>query len=290
MKVIFIINPISGTGRQSSIKFLIKNQIHKSIDYQIIETEYAGHAAKIASKNRDITDVIIAIGGDGTALEVGSMLIGSNTLLGLIPAGSGNGLARHLKIPIRLKKAIELVNNHEIKTIDTVKVNGTPFLSTMGLGFDAHIAKLFDDNGTRGFWAYVKLISREYFRYIPKTFNIEIDGMPFQKKAWIVCIANSSQYGNGAIISPESLIDDGILDLCIIRRPSLLQTPLFIARFFNGSLHKSALLNRKSGKRIIIQNNFELFHIDGEPTLSNKELKIEINPLSLKILTPNKNG
>ena len=114
--------------------------------------------------------------------------------------------------------------------------------------------------------------------------------MPFQKKAWIVCIANSSQYGNGAIISPESLIDDGILDLCIIRRPSLLQTPLFIARFFNGSLHKSALLNRKSGKRIIIQNNFELFHIDGEPTLSNKELKIEINPLSLKILTPNKNG
>jgi diacylglycerol kinase (ATP) len=290
MKAIFIINPISGTGRQSSIKFLIKNQINKSIDYQIIETEYAGHGAKIAYENRDITDVIIAIGGDGTVLEIGAPLIGSNTPLGIIPAGSGNGLARHLNIPISLEKAIELINNHKIKTIDTVTVNGTPFLSTMGLGFDAHIAKCFDDYGTRGFWSYIKLIFREYFRYIPKTFDIEIDGTSFQKEAWIVCIANSSQYGNGAIISPESTIDDGQLDLCTLQKPNLLQTPLLIARFFIGNLHKSFLLSRDSGKNIVIRNHFELYHTDGEPATSDKELNIQINPLSLKVLIPNKNG
>ncbi|MBT6746610.1 MAG: YegS/Rv2252/BmrU family lipid kinase [Flavobacteriales bacterium] len=290
MKVIFILNPISGTGRQSSIKFLLKTKINKSIDYQIIETEYAGHGAKIASENRDITDVIIAIGGDGTVLEVGSALIGSDTRLGIIPAGSGNGLARHLNIPTSLGKAIKVINNPKIKTIDTVTVNGTPFLSTMGIGFDAHIAKCFAEYGTRGFWSYIKLIFREYFKYIPKTFNIEIDGASFQKKAWIVCIANSSQYGNGAIISPESSIDDGILDFCTIQRPNLLQAPFFIARFFTGSLHKSSLIDSELGKSFLIKNNFELFHKDGEPIISNKELNIQINPLSLKVLVPNNYG
>ena len=128
------------------------------------------------------------------------------------------------------------------------------------------------------------------FRYIPKTFDIEIDGTSFQKEAWIVCIANSSQYGNGAIISPESSIDDGILDFCTIQRPNLLQAPFFIARFFTGSLHKSSLIDSELGKSFLIKNNFELFHKDGEPIISNKELNIQINPLSLKVLVPNNYG
>ena len=286
MKAIFIINPISGVGKQRLIEALISKKIAPSIEYVVRKTEYANHGAEIAKEFVNKVDAVIAIGGDGTVLEIGSALTGTSTALGIIPTGSGNGLARNLGIPISIENAIGLINNHSIKTIDTGTVNDQVFLGTLGVGFDAHITKCFAEYGKRGFWSYIKLIFREYFSYKPQLFKLTIDGKSFEKRAWILCVANSAHYGNGAIISPNSSTNDGIFEVCALKKPTIFQVPLFVFRFFTGSIHKSSLMSRESGKEIVIQNNFELFHRDGEPTLSTKALEIKINPLSLKVIVP----
>lgn len=286
MKYTFIINPTSGTGKQKNIEERINKILASSVEYDIIKTEYAGHGYELASKFAGNAEAVIAIGGDGTVLEIGSALINSSTALGIIPTGSGNGLAHNLGIPIDIEKAIKQLKKSKHRVIDTGTINERVFLSTTGVGFDAHIANCFSTFGTRGFLSYVKLIIREFFLYNERTYNLIIDGKEVSKEAFIVCIANSSEYGNGAVISPESTIDDGILDVCFIKKPKLWQYFTFPVRMFTSTLHRSRIMSRISGRDIIVKNHNKIFHVDGDPVIAEEELHVKINPLSLNVLVP----
>ncbi|MBQ21132.1 MAG: diacylglycerol kinase [Flavobacteriales bacterium] len=286
-KVLFIINPISGTGKQKIVEKLLEKHLDTQyIEYDITYTERAKHAIEIAKKAKDKYDIITAVGGDGSVNEVGSQLIGSNTTLAIIPVGSGNGLARHLKIPLTIKNAIETINNLKKTTIDVVKINDGYFLGTAGSGFDARIGWLFSQAKKRGFWTYFKITVKEYFNYNEGIYDITIDGKKFNTKALLITFANSNQYGNNAYISPNSKLDDGLIRIIILKKFPLLYSLNFAYKLFNKKINTFRYINELKGKNITIIPPEKELHIDGEPVLTENEINLSIQPLSLKIITP----
>jgi len=206
--------------------------------------------------------------------------------LAIIPTGSGNGLARHLNIPIDLKKSILLLNAYQTKLIDTVKINDYNFLGTAGIGFDAHVGWKFSEAKRRGFLSYIKIAIKEYFNYAEEEYTIKIDEDQYHLKAMLITFANSNQYGNNAIVSPNSVIDDGYLRLIILKRFSLFYAPKFIYLLFNKKLDKFKYYQEFKGKNIQINTNKDEIHIDGEPLKMNSPINLAIIPKSLKIIVP----
>ena len=199
-KLVFIMNPISGTSKKADIPDLIESTLNKDLfDYEILLTERAGHACELASKAKeDGIDVVVAIGGDGTVNEVARSIVHSNTALGIIPCGSGNGLARHLMLPMNTKKCIEIINRCEIHDLDYGTINDHPFFCTCGMGFDAFVSMKFAEAGKRGPITYVENVLREGLKYKPETYVIEDDNGTTHYKAFLISCANASQYGNNA--------------------------------------------------------------------------------------------
>ncbi len=289
-KILFIINPISGIGKKDVLPNLIKNEIlHQKFSYVIKYTKYKNHGAEIAITEKNDFDAIIAIGGDGTVNEIGTALLMSNCALGIIPTGSGNGIARHLKISRNLKKALGIINRFKIETIDTGICNDKAFIGVCGFGFDAHIAEAFEKYHKRGLRSYAQLIRKEYLKYTPLNFSITGDTFSLNKQALLVCISNSSEYGNGFAISPQSEMQDGQFELVIIDKFKLWSTPIMLSRFFTKKIDKSkhhTAINFHNSVRIKVDKNGPVsFHIDGEHfTTKNVEFKIAVKPKSLKIL------
>jgi diacylglycerol kinase (ATP) len=286
--ILFIINPISGGKRKIKLpsiidKYLDKAQYNPTYTF----TEYVGHAAEIAgeAEKKDI-DVIIAVGGDGTINEVAGKMVNSNKVFGVIPFGSGNGLARFLNIPLKPEKAIALINKGNHQLIDTAELNGRRFFNMAGMGFDAHLSAVFAGNKKRGLKSYVELGFKEITTYKAKPYRIEIDGQTYNKEAFAISIANSSQYGNNVYISPKSSLTDGYLDICIIHPISLVKLPVLAYQMIAAKTHKSSLVEIIRGKQIRIEREAnDAVHLDGEPFEMGKELNIIIFPSSLKILT-----
>jgi diacylglycerol kinase (ATP) len=217
--ILFIINPISGGKDKLKIPGLIDANLDRSkFNANYSFTEYIGHASEIAeeaaSKNFDI---IVAVGGDGTINEIGTKVMQQNKILGILPFGSGNGLSRFLKIPMNTTQAIKVINDCKVRVIDTAKFNDKCFFNMAGMGFDAHISSVFAGNKSRGLSGYLKLGFKEMLDYKPQTYHIHIDGKEYIRKAFVVSVANSSQYGNNAHIAPNASITDGLLDVCIIK-------------------------------------------------------------------------
>jgi diacylglycerol kinase (ATP) len=285
-KIRFIINPISGVGQKGEIPNLIDMHLDKSkFDYEISYTQYRKHAKIIAFESvKTGFDVVCAVGGDGSVHEVGTALIGSKTSLGIIPVGSGNGLARHLKIPLDVVEAIKNLNNSIDFIMDTVLVNDKPFLGTGGYGFDAQIAKKFETTKTRGFWAYVKLVAKEYYKY--KTIELEILTEKEHKKHEVVMctLANSSEFGNGFCVSPNSSITDAKVEICILKPFPFWEILFVLYRFFNKTIHRSKYVEILSVEKARINVEQQLAHYDGEPFKIRKELNLEVKPKSLKVL------
>jgi YegS/Rv2252/BmrU family lipid kinase len=285
-KIRFIINPISGVGQKGEIPKLIdENLDHALFDYEISYTQYRKHAKLLAQNSAENGfDVVCAVGGDGSVHEVGTALIGTKTSLGIIPVGSGNGLARHLKIPLDIVSAVKNINNSVIFKMDTVLVNDKPFLGTGGYGFDAQIAKKFENTKTRGFWAYVALVLKEFHKY--KTIELHISTHQTEKKyAIVLCtLANSSEFGNGFCVSPFSSVYDGKVEICILKPFPFWKTLFVLYRFFNKTIHKSKYVEILSVEKARIQVENQLAHYDGEPFKIRKELNLEVKPLSLKVL------
>ena len=285
-KILFIINPVSGVGRKKTIpKAIVKYLDLDQFEYSISYTEYKKHGHQIALEQRENYDVIVAIGGDGTVSEIGTGLIHSNCALGIIPSGSGNGIARHLKIPLSIKKSIQRLNEYNCIEIDTGLVNDIPFIGTCGFGFDAHIAKKFDEFHKRGFSSYIKLVKKEYNHF--KNLNYLFDGS-YQKNAIMCCIANSSQFGNGFTISPDSKIDDGKFELIFIEKVKMAQIPKLVKQFFSSKIDRSRYFSS-----LVVNQNFHIeiehkkqaiFHIDGEPFEGPSHYEIQIVSKSLKVL------
>ncbi len=289
-KIRFIINPISGVGKQGVIPSLIESYLDLSkFEYDISYTEYRKHAKKMAyQSSREGFDIVCAVGGDGSVHEVGTALIGTNTKLAILPTGSGNGLARHLNISMDLKKAIECINDNFSIQMDTVVVNDKPFLGTGGYGFDALIAKRFDEHNSRGFVSYIKLVFKELFNFSSKNITFEINGISRNVSAFLFTIANSSEFGNGFCVSPKSSVTDGNLELCILRPFSFWFAPSIAYRYFKKTADKSRHIEIIQFKKARIRLTDRIAHYDGEPFDVREELNVEVVPKSLHILVGKK--
>jgi diacylglycerol kinase (ATP) len=289
-EILFLINPISGIGKKNIIPKCIDKYLDKTkFNFQIKNTEFRKHGYRIAFSEKSNYDIIVAIGGDGTVNEIGSALINSSTTLGIIPTGSGNGLARHLNIPLKIKDALFTINNYKVIQIDTASVNNIPFLGTCGFGFDAHIAKKFDEYHKRGFLSYARLINKEFKSYQPLTFRVSTKCESFTKTALMYSVANSSQFGNGFTISPKSDLQDGIFEHVFLDNFKIKDIFLMGRQFFNKQINQSKFFNSvdiKEEVRIeIINQKKSIYHLDGEAMENDSnQFIVKIVPLSLNVI------
>jgi len=288
-KIIFIINPISGVGRQKKVEKLIEEHLDCSFfDYIIVYTETQYHAVEICKKAAtEKIPFVVIVGGDGTVNEAAKGLIGSETTLGIIPTGSGNGLAHHLNIPLNIADAIEIINYHKTTKIDTASINGKMFVSIAGVGFDALVAHEFAKSKKRGFWSYLRVAVREYILYKPKRYKIIADGKTIICKALLISFANSDQFGYNASIAPKAIIDDGYIDICIFKKVPVFMAPYLASMMFIKKIDETTFMNIIKVKEArIISRKIKVVHIDGDPFEMSRELLLKVNPLSLKIIVP----
>lgn len=285
-KIRFIINPISGGVKKAKVPQMIEEHLdHTLFEYDIAITQYKRHAKAIAAESaKEGIDIVCAVGGDGSVHEVGTALIGTNCHLAIIPTGSGNGLARHLKIPLKTPEAIRSINQLHSLRMDTVLANDKAFLGVGGFGFDAFIAKRFDEYHIRGFYGYAQLIYEEYFSYNPPKVKVILPNETIKGKFLLSSIANSSEFGNGFVISPKSMVNDGQLELVLLKQFAWWRTMGILSRFFMKRIEGSQFIRiiPFTKARIILEQ--PLAHYDGEPFEVRKEINIEIVPKSLSVL------
>ena len=285
MKIRFIINPISGIGKQKGIEDVIKRYLVFS--YDIVYTKKCGDATILSKKAiKDKKDIVIAVGGDGTVSECSKALIGSNVAIGVIPCGSGNGFAYHIGMKKDIKKAILQLNISTLKTIDSCTANDERFVNVSGIGFDAHIANLFANNKKRGLFNYLKLIIKE-LSYQPEYYKIEYNNTKKEVKAYLIAFANTSQYGNDFEISPFAKLDDGLIDFVIVKVFSKWKIPFFLLKVAKGKVHLSKNVEIITSKEMSIESKNRLVHLDGEPKELKSPIVVKVKPRTLKIFSPN---
>lgn len=232
-------------------------------------------------------DVIFAVGGDGTVHETARRLIGRGVALGIVPTGSGNGLARHLGIPMDVPGAVSLLTSGRIEPIDTVDVNGQPFFGVAGVGFDAVVAHRFAASSTRGLETYIVEATKAILTYKREFYRIDIDGEPFATEAFLIAVANSKQWGNEAKVAPLASVQDGLLDVSILTRAPLENAPSMLRQLFEGTLQESAHLKLRRGRVVTIERRSEgPAHLDGEAVVLPAKLVFAVKPRSLRVLVP----
>jgi len=287
-RIVFVINPTSGTTNKDVMPQLIDKYIDSdNNDVSTVFTEYAGHASEIASKcvNEGV-DVVVAVGGDGTVNEVARALAESDTALGIVPCGSGNGLARHLMLPMNVKGALEIINNGLVHSLDYGIIDGHPFFCTCGMGFDAFISKKFASAGKRGPLTYIENVLKEGLKYEPETYELTLDGNETERyKAFLISVANASQYGNDAYIAPQASMSDGFLDVVIMEPFDILEAPQVGIDLMNKTLNKSSKIKCFKAKDIRIRRKEEgAIHYDGDPIDAGKDIHIQLRPHAIKMI------
>ncbi|MEW6468955.1 MAG: YegS/Rv2252/BmrU family lipid kinase [Bacteroidota bacterium] len=286
--ILFIINPVSGLGRQKKVEKLVKEELdHRQFAHEFVMTKARKHATELARKAAEEGfDAVAAIGGDGTVNEVGTGLKGSKTALAILPCGSGNGAARHMKIPVDLEKAMQVINRFNVTAIDTFSLNQYTVVNTAGIGYAAHIAHVFSRLKKRGFSNYLKIAIRDSVGYRSQQCEVEYNGKKQSIHAFIIDIANGSQWGNNARIAPHAVNNDGLLDLCMVRDFPYRNFPIMATRLFLGSIDRSRYVEIAQVKEAFIRQEHTYAHIDGEPEEIGHELRIKIEPLSLRVIAP----
>ncbi len=289
-RIAFIINPISGTNNKYNIKSKIENFFsNNDFDINITLTTKAGDATQFASQFSDEGyDAVIAVGGDGTVNEVVNGIKGKSIAMGIIPSGSGNGFARHIHIPLRTEKALKVISNLYTTEVDTITINGRISVNVSGVGFDAMVAEKFQKLSKRGISSYAKIIIKELPKYESQTYKIIIDGKEIERNAFLVSIANSSQFGNNAYISPKASITDGEIDLCIVNKFNKLESPIFAQRIMLGTVDRSKYVEIIRAKKIEIKQESNIYHLDGDAMTDGNKLIIKINPGALNMIIPEK--
>ena len=276
--MLFIINPISGKGKKAKI---VQRLLAKG--YKVVYTEYAGHAEVLAREATD--DIVVAVGGDGTVNEVARGIVGTEKILGIIPCGSGDGLARHLGLSHNIRKAMQTIEQGECKRMDTAEINGRPFFSVCGVGFDAVVSERFAKSGKRGVANYIKLGLNTWRNYSPEHYTITIDGEEHQTDSLLITIGNSNQWGNNAKIAPLASCFDGLLEVTTVEKFSFWELPLMAFRLMTGTLHKSRKIACYRGKDIYINRAAEgVAHADGDWFIDSERLHIKILPSALKVI------
>lgn len=291
MKIRLILNPASGRLRRSpEIARLVQEFVARRPGVaELLTTTHAGHATELAAAAAAAgTAIVVAVGGDGTMNEVARALVGQPTALGLVPCGSGNGLARHLGLPLRPAAALAALETGRPRVIDHGRVNDRPFFCTAGTGFEARIAEVFNRGGRRGLLGYLQAGLREYWRYRAVEFAVTADGGPIRNiRAFTLAVANAGQYGNNARIAPGARIDDGRLDLVAVPALTAWNAPRLAWRLFGGDLRRESTVTMLSAAALEITSGQPLpFHVDGESHPPTRRLSVTVVPRSLRVIAP----
>lgn len=278
---------MSGGKKKDKVPELIKRNLDTNLfEPTLVFTTGAMHASELAQDAVGQYEYVVAVGGDGTVNEIASSIVGTGTALAIIPFGSGNGLARFLGIPMDTEKAIKTLNAEKVSAIDSAKLNDQYFFNMAGMGFDAHISEVFSHDKTRGFGAYIRSAFREISNYRSETYRLDIDGNAYVRKAFMLSFANSSQYGNNAHVSPLASVQDGLIDVCIIKPFPLYRFIEMGLRMFAKTTERSKYVEIIRGKHILVKRDTGgPIHLDGEPQLLGVDAEINIMPRSLKIVT-----
>lgn len=285
--IAFIVNPISGTKAKNRVTKLIRDLLDPQLfSPTVVVTEYAGHATQLAQQFAlEGYYAVIAVGGDGTVNEVANGLVGTNTALGIVPNGSGNGFARHLDISTRMNRAIEMLNSSEVISVDYGMVNDKKFFSTCGVGFDALVAVQFNEGKSRGLKTYVQNTLQSLFNYKPETYHILGEDIDVTTEAFLITFANAGQWGYDAYIAPKASVQDGLMDIAIVNKFPLSAAPKLALNLFTHNIDENFYMNTVRSKAItLVRENTGAIHIDGDPFEMPAELTIKIVEDGLKVL------
>lgn len=267
-KIFLIVNEFAGHRKGAKAVETVIPVLHKNnCRVEFVYTDSPGHATELASKaSSDGFDMVVAVGGDGTVNEVALGLIGTSTPMGIIPVGSGNGLARELGISMNMRKASHTLIEGTNIQIDVCRINNQRFLCTSGIGFDAQIADLMDKASSRGFFRYIQLVIRESIIYKPLKMKMNINGKAIEQEVFLVTFANASQFGNNAYIAPAASMTDGLIDVVVVKPFSKLWLPVFGIGLFAGIIPKLPFVDCYKTSQIKLElADTSIFHFDGEP-------------------------
>lgn len=290
LKMMIIINPISGRAKKNDLRDIINDNLDRDqFEPEFIITSYPGHAYELS---KDVSEkgyhLVVAVGGDGLINEIANGLLYTDTIMGIIPNGSGNGLSRHLGIPMNPAKATRLLNRLNTVKIDTFSINNEKVICNMaGVGFDALVAEKFSKTAKRGLMSYLKIILKEFMHFSSSEYVLHINDTVLKTKAFLISFANSSQFGNNAKIAPMASVYDGLMDVCIMKDFPRYKAPYIGLMLLTGQLHKITLMKyfKTSDARITLPEKLHC-QIDGDPYKMADQLNINTNPQSLRIVIP----
>jgi diacylglycerol kinase (ATP) len=290
-KILFIINPAAGLRKAGDLKEIIRENLDMdTYDCEVKVTSRQGDALEFTREAlKEGCGIVVAVGGDGTINEIAKGIEGTEAVLAIVPNGSGNGLARHLEIPLDIAEAIRVINRYKVQVIDTATLNGQTFVSIAGVGFDARVASLYRKAHRRGFYGYFRIVVLEFLRYKERTYQLEIDGVQLERNAFFISIANSNQFGYGTVIAPAARLDDGLLNVVIARKFPLTELPYVLQQLFTHRIDKSAFAESYTAREVVIlRNEGKWVNLDGEAVKSDPVVRISIRPSSLRVLVPEK--
>ena len=285
---LMLINPISGTRDKNGICDLTATRLQGAgIDLDIAHTQYKGHGAELARKAAEGgADIVVVAGGDGTVNEVASALLHTDTALGIIPCGSGNGLARSLGLPMDFEAAIDIIGRNMPCAVDCGVADGRPFFCTFGMGFDAVVTEKFASGERRGKMQYVRSALLEFINFTPDSYALEIDGEIYTEEALLIAVCNTPQYGNNAYIAPRASLTDGLLDVTVIRNSPVIQQAMAGIGLLSGQIDRNRYVDTFKAKDV---KNIRLkdgpAQIDGEPLTLGRKVSIHCEPACLKVLS-----
>ena len=287
-KILFIANPIAGGRSKETVRTRIAKLMDKSeSEWEFLYTKEPGDATVLAAESD--ADVVVAIGGDGTVNEVARGLLGTDKALGIIPCGSGDGLARHLMISHNIDRAIRTIREMEIRRMDHGVINGLPFFCTCGVGLDAIVSMKFAKSGRRGLIVYIEKCLETWLRFNPDRYRIDIDGTVIDTEAVLITVGNANQWGNESKITPLASLQDGLLDVTVIKPFLSIEIPLLAAMIMDGHIYRSSRVICMKGNQIIIhRDSIGEAHLDGNPTMLDKDIEISVVPDALNVIVPRK--
>ena len=289
-RITVIVNPIAGGrgNRRPGIEYIIDYFTQEGSTVDLNTTTRCGEATEFAeSAVQRNANLLLVAGGDGTVNEVASALVGTDVPLGIIPMGSGNGLARSLGVPKNIDGACALITRGSVSSIDVGRANDRYFFLVAGVGFDAVVGRRFEESARRGPLPYFFLGAKEYLTYRPAHLKINFDCRSLDSYPFLVAVANGPQYGNNAIVAPDAKLNDGLLDICIIHKLPVLQLFSALPKLFNGRLKNYSGAEFYQSKNVTLERNCDDYlNLDGETVLEKAVVNISIMPKSLKVVAP----
>lgn len=283
---LFVLNPRAGRRRKLDIAALLAELAPPNLAYSLKTWGDASSLNEIVSEMQSGRYThIVAAGGDGTVNRVAQEALSLRATLGILPLGSGNGLARSLGISVDPRQAFRQLLERNVKVIDAGTVNDRLFLCTAGVGFDAHIGGLFAQTESRGLRRYIALVMRELMKYKAQKYDLSIDGIKQSSKAFLVTIANAGQYGNNFYIAPQATLTDGLLHAVVLRPFHAVQSPALLMKMLTRRAHLSQSISTFAAREVVITRDVPgVMHCDGEPFLEGRELVFRIRPAALRVL------